>query len=74
MFNPDSIVRLKTGEFLILETKGYDELREVKKAAARRWMDAVNADGKHGRWQYEMAGLKQVRELLDEAVARVAAL
>jgi type III restriction enzyme len=69
---PDFIIRLKAGEFLILETKGYDELREVKKAAALRWVNAVNADGKYGRWRYEMAGLKQVRELLDEAVARVA--
>ncbi len=44
----------------------------MKKAAARRWVDVANADGKYGKWRYEMAGLKQVRELLDEAVAGVA--
>ncbi|MGB9920953.1 MAG: BPTD_3080 family restriction endonuclease [Moorellales bacterium] len=50
---PDFIVRLK-GEVghLILETKGYDELAEVKAQAARRWVAAVNADGTYGRWHY----------------------
>lgn len=53
---PDFIVRLETGEerYLILETKGYDPLAEVKKAAALRWVAAVNADGRSGRWDYEM--------------------
>lgn len=40
---------------LILETKGYDPLEEVKKAAAERWVDAVNADGTYGRWRYTIA-------------------
>ena len=44
---PDFIVRLKTDppRHLILETKGYDPLEEVKRAAAERWVAAVNADG-----------------------------
>ena len=37
---------------LIMETKGYDPLEEVKVAAARRWVAAVNADGQYGRWAY----------------------
>jgi type III restriction enzyme len=51
---PDFIIRLKTDPtvHLILETKGYDPLEEVKKAAAERWVDAVNADGSHGHWRY----------------------
>lgn len=40
---------------LILETKGFDELAEVKAAAAERWVAAVNADGQHGVWRYAMA-------------------
>jgi type III restriction enzyme len=51
---PDFIVRLKTTPpiHLILETKGYDPLDEVKRAAAERWVAAVNADGTYGRWAY----------------------
>jgi type III restriction enzyme len=39
---------------MILETKGYDPLEDVKRAAAERWVAAVNADGKHGRWLYRL--------------------
>jgi type III restriction enzyme len=54
---PDFIVRLKTNPpvHLILETKGYDEKEEIKVAAARRWVAAVNADGTYGRWDYAIA-------------------
>jgi type III restriction enzyme len=40
---------------LVLETKGYDPLDEVKKVAAQRWVAALNADGSYGHWQYSMA-------------------
>lgn len=49
---PDFIVRLHNGVHLILETKGHDPLEEVKAQAARRWVDAVNAEGSFGEWQY----------------------
>jgi type III restriction enzyme len=53
---PDFIVRLggEAGILLILETKGFDPLAEIKVAAAQRWVAAVNADGQHGRWVYAM--------------------
>jgi type III restriction enzyme len=53
---PDFIVRLdsENEEYLIVETKGYDPLEEVKRAAADRWVMAVNADGKHGQWTFHM--------------------
>ena len=56
-FMPDFIIRLNSVEerYLILETKGYDPLKEVKEAAAKRWKNAVNADGKFGSWEFEMA-------------------
>jgi type III restriction enzyme len=52
---PDFIVRLNTNPavHLIIETKGYDEKEEIKAAAARRWVEAVNAD--EGRWEYAIA-------------------
>jgi type III restriction enzyme len=40
---------------LILETKGYDPLEEVKRRAADRWVAAVNADGTHGHWHFSIA-------------------
>ncbi|MFZ4580010.1 MAG: BPTD_3080 family restriction endonuclease [Myxococcota bacterium] len=58
-YMPDFLVRFtsETGlgaGTLILETKGYDRLEPFKVAAARRWVDAVNADGRHGRWAYQI--------------------
>ncbi len=53
---PDFIVRL-VGEQLrhvIVETKGYDPLADVKRAAAERWVRAVNADGSWGEWHYRL--------------------
>jgi type III restriction enzyme len=53
---PDFIIRLKTDPVvhLILETKGHDDLAEIKAQAAERWVKAVNADGRHGTWRYTM--------------------
>jgi hypothetical protein len=53
---PDFIVRLAGTEplHLILETKGYDPMKELKAAAAERWVRAVNAEGTKGRWAYRM--------------------
>ncbi len=45
----------------ILETKGFDELEEVKREAAERWVRAVNAEGSFGDWHYAIA--KQVSEV-----------
>ena len=72
---PDFIIRLKTNQevpcYLTLETKGYDPLEEVKRAAAERWMNAVNADGKYGRWQYALAlKVADVDKLISEAAGR----
>lgn len=54
---PDFIIRIAgDGErYLILETKGYDQLEDVKRQAAERWVAAVNAAGDHGRWSYRVA-------------------
>jgi len=68
---PDFIIRLKPQEseskprYVILETKGFDELEEVKRAAAQRWVKAVTADGRYGHWEYAVAhGPGEVRGLL----------
>lgn len=69
-YTPDFIVRLKTTPptYLILETKGWDPLEEVKRAAAERWVAAVNADSTYGRWKYEVAKKpEEVRTLIADA-------
>jgi type III restriction enzyme len=55
-YEPDFIVRLKSVPPLnvILETKGYDPLKDVKRQAAVRWIAAVNAEGRFGSWRYEL--------------------
>lgn len=66
---PDFIVRVSQAPpvHLILETKGFDELADVKAAAAERWVAAVNADGQFGEWRYAMArSVPDARRILDE--------
>lgn len=60
---PDFLIRLKTAapHYLILETKGYDSLEDVKRAAAERWVAAVNAEGSYGHWQYVL--VKKVSDI-----------
>jgi type III restriction enzyme len=81
-FIPDFIVRIAVTNGdeplnLVLETKGYDPLREIKEAAAHRWANAVTADGRFGRWLFRMANsVADVSYILDEAAgpgARVVA-
>jgi type III restriction enzyme len=54
---PDFIIRIKSKDrlYMILETKGYDELHEVKQQAALRWINAVNAEQSFGKWGYVIA-------------------
>ncbi len=69
---PDFIIRLATDPptHLILETKGWDPLEEVKTAAAARWVAAVNADGQYGRWAYAVARRPEdVTARIEEALA-----
>jgi hypothetical protein len=72
-YHPDFIIRFKTAKlnYLILETKGWDELRDVKKAAAIRWVNAMNADGKYGYWQYFMSGIYEVKEGIEKAFDQI---
>ena len=55
-YMPDFIVRLQGQEarFVIVETKGHDERVDEKRTAAQRWVDAVNRDGRFGRWSYAL--------------------
>jgi hypothetical protein len=67
-YQPDFIIQFDTDSerFLILETKGYDPLADVKQAAAHRWCAAVNAHGGFGCWSYQLVSrTDQIRSVLD---------
>jgi type III restriction enzyme len=67
---PDFLIRLKGDppRYLILETKGFDPLEEVKRSAAERWTAAVSADGGYGNWRYALAKkVTDVPRILDNA-------
>jgi len=71
---PDFLLRLKgkSRVHLILETKGYDPLAQVKAQAAQRWVAAVNAEGQYGRWHYAVAYKpEEVRYHIEAAVSRM---
>jgi type III restriction enzyme len=76
-YYPDFILRLKGDPplHLILETKGYDPLEEVKRAAAERWVAAVNAEGSFGRWGYALVKKpSEIGPALSRAQATAAAV
>ncbi len=55
-YRPDFLVRLVSGEMLILETKGQDtEQDRVKWRYLDEWVEAVNAHGGFGRWGWAVA-------------------
>jgi len=53
---PDFILQLKTGDFLILETKGKDTLRDkTKYEFLNEWVQAVNEHGGFGNWKWAVS-------------------
>jgi type III restriction enzyme len=53
---------------LILETKGHDDLADIKAQAAERWVRAVNADRRYGAWKYAMVrDVKEIKGIIDGA-------
>ncbi len=65
-YRPDFLVRLKNGEFLVLETKGQDtEQDKVKRRYLDEWCQAVNAHGGFGQWRAALAGSPgEIRDIL----------
>jgi type III restriction enzyme len=65
-YRPDFLVRLKNGTMLVLETKGKKtDQDEVKRDYLKEWIEAVNADGRFGRWAEEEAGSPgEIRDIL----------
>ena len=52
---PDFLIRLKSGDMLVLETKGRDsEQNRTKRKYLAEWVTAVNAHGGFGRWAWDV--------------------
>ena len=72
-YEPDYIVRLRGGKMLVVEIKGLaglvhgdDENRvEAKKAAAEKWVIALNNAKRYGQWAYVYSGkVEKFRDLI----------
>jgi type III restriction enzyme len=72
---PDFIVVLTNGDRLIVETKGQNTPDvPLKEKAAIRWCQAINNDGRFGRWSYHLVWeVGELNETLKEMGKRVAA-
>ena len=69
-YRPDFIIRLKSGELLVLETKGRQtELDDTKHEYMKEWVKAVNEHGGFGRWRFAIS--KQPSDIKD-IVANIA--
>ena len=63
-YRPDFLVRLKSGDMLVVETKGQDtEQDQVKQRYLDEWTQAVNAHGGFGYWRCAVA--KEPAEIRD---------
>lgn len=53
---PDFIIKLKTGVYLVLETKGQDRDKDkTKRAFLDEWCRAVNQHGGFGKWKWAVS-------------------
>ncbi|MBD2485188.1 DEAD/DEAH box helicase family protein [Planktothrix sp. FACHB-1365] len=73
-YRPDFIIRLKTGNFLILEIKGQPTRQdEAKWGFLDQWIKAVNQHGGFGYWQRAIStNPSDVRLILETATLQLA--
>ena len=68
---PDFIIKLKSGENLIIETKGQDtEQNKTKRAYLDEWCRAVNQHGGFGKWSWSVSfGPNDLDQILQNSVS-----
>ena len=55
-FRPDFLIRLGTGDMLVLETKGRETAQDrEKRKFLKEWVDGVNQHGEFGRWHWAVS-------------------
>ena len=71
-YRPDFIIRLKTGKFLILETKGQDTQQDkTKREFLDEWVISVNEYGGFGLWQWAVSNdPADVAGILEDAISK----
>lgn len=55
-YRPDFLIRLKSGDMLVLEVKGQDSQEsQTKREFLDEWVKAVNAHGGFGEWMWDVS-------------------
>ena len=55
-YYPDFLIKLSNGKTLVFEVKGIDdEKNRTKRTALKEWIDAVNSDGRFGKWESDVS-------------------
>jgi type III restriction enzyme len=55
-FYPDFLIRLSSGDMLVLEVKGKDDQQNrTKREYLNEWVNAVNSDGRFGKWHWAVS-------------------
>ncbi len=55
-YRPDFLIRLKSGDMLVLETKGRDsDQNRTKRRFLDEWTRAINEHGDFGRWSWDVS-------------------
>jgi len=72
---PDFIVRMRSGAHLVLEVKGREKgLDKSKLGFLEEWVRAVNEDGRHQRWAFEVSrepsDIADILDRVDRAAPR----
>ena len=72
-YRPDFLVRLASGDMLVLETKGQDsEQDRTKRRFLAEWTEAVNAHGGFGRWSWDVSKAPaDIRDILARHVGAI---
>ncbi|HUT52639.1 MAG TPA: DEAD/DEAH box helicase family protein [bacterium] len=70
-YRPDFLIKLTTGSFLVLETKGKDtDQDKTKRKFLDEWVRAVNEHGGFGQWKWAVSkDPADVADVIDEACA-----
>jgi type III restriction enzyme len=70
-YRPDFLIRLDSGDMLVLETKGQEKEEDrVKRQFLDEWVRAVNAHGGFGRWHWAVARQPgAIRDILPRSLA-----
>ena len=72
-YRPDFLVRLASGDMLVLETQGQDsEQDRTKRRFLAEWTEAVNAHGGFGRWSWDVSKAPaDIRDILARHVGAI---